>query len=231
MRKLMLSFALLSLVAGMAAAQPGEQSLITAWEQSIKNDPATVAFEKTGDRSYKYQTKKFPYKGGLRVVNATIDDYGTDYYNDGYDEACKVGYVETEIDSNSASFMERYARSYGAWQASNTLYFDQKQNQWLNYNQYRQSLTKKYGKTCKSPWLAILGNFWVIFFVILIVFIILLSRRTNKQMKQALARQDHALAETDRALKLSEQSVKLNEESNRLLKEILEALKNKDQAK
>lgn len=213
-------------LAPLAAAQPSEQSLIAAWEQSLKSDPSTIVLEKTGDRVYRFQTKKFPYQGGLRIANVSIDEYGMEY-GEGY----TVGYVETEIDSNSASFMERYSRSYGAWQTTNTMYFDKKQNQWLNYNQYRQSITKKYGSVCKSPWMAILGNFWVIFLVILIVFIILLSRRTNKQMKQALARQDHALAETDRALKLSEQSVKLNEESNRLLKDILEALKNKEQAK
>jgi uncharacterized membrane protein len=213
-------FTILSITAVLA--QPSEQSLITAWEQSLKNDPATVLLEKTGERAYKFQTKKFPYQGGLRVVNVSIDDYDMEY-GEGY----TVGYVETEIDSNSASFMERYARSYGAWQAANTLYFDKKQNKWLNYNEYRQTLTKKYGGVCKSPWLAILGNFWLIFLVIFIIFIILLARRTNKQMKDALARQDKAMAETERAIKLSEQALKIGEDSNRVLKEILETLKNR----
>lgn len=220
MRKLIISLTLLSLLAGLSAAQHSEQSLITAWEQALKSDPSTVTFEKAGDKAYKFQTKKFPYQGGLRIANVTIDDYGMEYGED-----YTVGWVEVEIDSNSASFMERHARSYGAWQAGNSLYYDKKQGKWLSYSEYARSYSKKYRNLCKSPWLAILGNFWVIFLVILIVFIIFLSRKTSRQMKEALARQDHALAETDRALKLSEQSIKIGEDSNRVLKEILETLK------
>ncbi|MBI4725761.1 hypothetical protein HY768_00800 [candidate division TA06 bacterium] len=61
MKKYFLLVLLSAFLAVLAAAQPSEQSLIAAWEQSLKNDPATLAFEKTGERSYKYQTKKFPF--------------------------------------------------------------------------------------------------------------------------------------------------------------------------
>jgi len=44
-------------------AQQNETTLISAWEQEQKADPATVKFEKLADRKYHFTTKRFPSMG------------------------------------------------------------------------------------------------------------------------------------------------------------------------
>jgi len=205
-------------------AQKTKEGLLSAWESVQKNDPQNKTFEKISDGEYRFATEHFPYSGHLRVLNVTFDQYGEDLTN-----GFIMGVVEVELDSLTPGFMEKHAYSYGMWQRNNILYFDGKKNVWLSAAEYQKDLTKKYRTCGGSLWTGLLSSFWLWFFVLLVIFLFWLSRKTNKQMKTAFERQDKALAESERAIKLSEKAIEISQDSNKILKEILEELKSRKQ--
>lgn len=219
MSTLLMSLAITSIPA-QDRAQQTKDDLLKAWEQAQKSDPQNKIFEKTGIGIYRFATERFPYSGNIRILNVAIDQYGEDVMN-GY----AVGVVEVELDSLSPDFMQKHAYSYGIWQRNNILYYDGKKNIWLNAASYQKELVGKYPSCGRSIWTGLLSSFRLWFFVLLLVFLFFLARRTNKQMKSAFARQDKALAESERAIKLTEQAIEISRDSNRILKEILEELK------
>jgi hypothetical protein len=70
---MMLLLCLISVSVLGATGKPSEESLITAWEQTQKKNPDTVALDKIGDRHYKYKTTQLPFDGELKINDATID--------------------------------------------------------------------------------------------------------------------------------------------------------------
>jgi uncharacterized membrane protein len=207
-----------------AHAQQTKEGLLQAWEQAQKGDPQNKIFEKVSENKYRFVTEHFPYSGHLRVLNVTFDQYGEDLTN-----GFVMGVVEVELDSMASDFMAKHAYSYGLWQRNNILYFDGKKKIWLSAAEYQKDLTKKYRTCGGSLWTGLLSSFWLWFFILLVIFLFWLSRKTNKQMKTAFERQDKALAESERAIKLSEKAIEISQDSNKILKDILEELKSRKQ--
>ena len=200
------------------ASEPTKETLLQAWEQVQRADPATVTFEKLGEGRYHFKSTRFPFDGELRVVNASVEE-GLG----GLGMPKFTGVVETEFVDAPQGFAQKYARSYSYWQATNTLFFDAKSGRWLSTRQWQAQLAQR----GRPSWLLVHSNtlFWLLFLAVLVVLLWWLSRRMTRQLEAAKAVQARLLDGHDRVLRLSERSVELAEDSNRVLHEILEALK------
>jgi len=207
--------------AGEKGTTPDERSLLAAWEQALRTDPNTEILEKTADRSYHFKTKLFPFDGELRVLNTLVQDFSEEEYLPGF----VFGTVEVELVGFSQELMAKYARSYGYWYELNTLYFDLHGGRWLTAREYRSVMPRRMKDRYGSPlhWLA-QNYFWIIM-LLLAIFLWWVAKRSGKQMKSALQRQDEVMDISRRSIALSERAVALNEEGNMVLKEILQELK------
>lgn len=214
---------LLAVALAAAGPAPDEASLLSAWEAAVKADPTTEVFEKTADRTYHFKTRLFPFDGELKVLNALIQDYGNEEESlPGY----AFGSVEVELVGFSPEQLARYARSYGYWYQLHTLYFDHGAGRWLSGKEYRSALTGKYAPSgTVTGWLA--RNYFLVIMALLALFLWWVAKKSGRQMKTAMSRQDEAMDISRRAIALSEKSVQLSEEGNNLLQEIVQELKNR----
>lgn len=186
-----------------------------AWESSIRADPETKRFEKTGETTYAFHTERFPFNGTLKVLNATIDDEGGEF---------PAGSVEIDLVGLTQDFLMKYARSYGSWNQNNTLYWDRKAGRWLSLKDFRARIQE--GRSWPAMLLGYSNALWWLLF--LGIFIALLSRQLSKAsaaQEKVLAENDRNLKMMERSLQLSERSVQLNEEANALLRRIADSLK------
>ena len=212
--------------AGKDAAGPDEASLLAAWETAVRSDANTEILEKTAERTYHFKTRLFPFDGELKVLNALIQDYG------GEEEALPgyaFGSVEVELVGFGQEQMARYARSFSYWYQMNTLYFDQKAGRWLTGQEYRAALSRRYsasGCSAAAGWLA--RNYFLVIMQLLALFLWWVARKSGRQMKTAMSRQDEAMDISRRSIALAEKAAQQNEESIKLLREILEELKRKN---
>lgn len=71
---LLAAVCVIALAQAVAQAQPSQQSLVEAWEKVQRGDPETLAFEKIGERRYRFRTSRFPFDGELKILKATVDD-------------------------------------------------------------------------------------------------------------------------------------------------------------
>lgn len=233
MKKTILALIILGILPVVLAAAPGredafkpdEASLLAAWEASVKSDANTDIFAKTGERAYHFKTRLFPFDGELKVLNALIQDYGDE-------EEALPGYafgsVEAELVGFGQEQMSRYARSFSYWYQLNTLYFDHKAGRWLSGQEYRATLTRRYSASGGGAvgWLA--RNYFLLIMLLLALFLWWVARKSGRQMKTAMSRQDEAMDISRRSIALAEKAALQNEESIGLLREILEELKNKN---
>jgi len=211
--------------AGEAAAKPDEASLLAAWEAALRADPTTEVLQKTADRVYHFKTRLFPFDGELKVLNALIQDYGEEEESL---PGIATGSVEVELVGFGQEQMTRYSRSFSYWYQLNTLFFDHQAGRWLTGKEYRAVAMAKYpgaGRGSFVDWLA--RNYFLVIMVLLVLFLWWLSKKSGRQVKSALARQDEAMEITRRSIALSEKAVQQNDESIRLLQEILQELKNR----
>jgi hypothetical protein len=211
--------------AGVAAAGPDEASLVAAWEAALRADPTTEVLLKTAEKTYHFKTKLFPFDGELRVLNALIQDYGDEESMPGF----ATGSVEVELVGFTQEQMTRYARSYAYWYQLHTLFFDHRAERWLTAKEYRSAAMAKFPGAGRNSFVAWLGqNYFLLILVLLALFLWWLTKKSGRQVKSALARQDEAMEITRRSIALSEKAVQLNEEANRLLQEILRELKGRN---
>ena len=212
--------------AGKDAAGPDETSLLAAWETAVRSDANTEIFEKTAERAYHFKTRLFPFDGELKVLNALIQDYGDEEETlPGY----VFGSVEVELVGFDQEQMARYARSFSYWYQLNTLYFDHKAGRWLTGQEYRAALSRGYsasGCGTVTGWLA--RNYFLLIMLFLALFLWWVARRSGRQMKTAMSRQDEAMDISRRSIALAEKAAQHNEESIKLLQQILEELKKKN---
>jgi hypothetical protein len=127
--------------AAALGAQPTQAALVKAWEEVQRDDPETVVFEKTGEGSYKFKTKRFPFDGELKMLKATVNDYSYGGGGDDDYDAPVQGYVSGVIEYDLVGLSEevakKYEHSYSNWRQNNTLYFDEKGGGWLSLEEYR----------------------------------------------------------------------------------------------
>lgn len=142
----------LSHTSARAAAQPTQATLVKAWEEVQRNDPETVVFEKTGEGSYKFKTKRFPFDGELKVLKATINDwtYGGDEDYDVPVQGYVTGVIEYDLVGLSDEVAKKYEHSYSSWRQSNTLYFDKEGGEWFSVEKYRTKMAANAKKTTEA---------------------------------------------------------------------------------
>jgi hypothetical protein len=130
--------------AAALGAQASQAALVKAWEEVQRDDPETVLFEKTGEGSYKFKTKRFPFAGELKLLKATVSDssYGRDDDED-YDVPAGfvAGVVEYDLVGLSDDVVKKYQHSYSNWRQTNTLYFDKQGGEWLSLEKYRAKMS------------------------------------------------------------------------------------------
>ena len=220
---LLLAFALLPgpVPAADPAGAPTQAGLLAAWEKAMKDDPASKIFQKTADRTYRFQTDRFPFDGELRVLNLVIDDRGL-AAEEGM-PGMILGVVETELVDAPADFQEKHAMAWSIWNAGNTLFWHQASGRWLTSREYSAAASREYRN--RQPWYSfLLENVWLLVLLAFLIFMALLATKTRRQMKTAMSYQAWAQKAMERSLELSERSVATAEDSNRVLKEILAAL-------
>ncbi|MBP7866824.1 MAG: hypothetical protein KA419_12835 [Acidobacteria bacterium] len=209
--------------AAPAQSKPDTGGLILAWEAAQKADRNTEVFRKTGEQTYHFKTKLFPFEGELRVLNAFIDDRRTDPEND-YGGLI-YGVVTVELVGAPADLFQKHSMAYSVWNAGNTLFWSDSKGRWTTSREFPSVFAKERGGA-GSNWLFWVADyFWFILLAFLIFIILLVGRRTKLQMRKAFDYQDRAQASIERSLALSERSVTLAEDSNRVLREILATLR------
>ncbi|HVF68300.1 MAG TPA: hypothetical protein VM914_11580 [Pyrinomonadaceae bacterium] len=187
-------------------AQPTQAALVKAWEEVQRDDPETIVFEKTGEGSYKFKTKRFPFDGELKLLKATVNDFSYGGGDDDEDYDVPAGYVmgviEYDLVGLSDEVTKKYAHSYSNWRQSNTLYFDKEGGGWLSVEKYRAKMAanvkksadefarKEQGKKDASVWLT-LAVWWapVLAIVCLYVWVVKKSgiRRQREYMNMGVA--------------------------------------------
>jgi ATP-dependent Zn protease len=115
-----------------------EESLIQAWEEIQKSDPQTITFEKLEGRRYKFKTKRFPFDGELKILNAVIND---DVF------ASRTGFNTGEIEYDliglTKDVEQKYRRSFSLWESNNKLYYDKSTDEWLSSRTFRRIAEQK----------------------------------------------------------------------------------------
>src|SRR5690606_6606220 len=125
MRKILLF--LLSFLTSSLAMAESRESFFEAWEAVQKQHTEVTAFEKIAEDHYRISFANLPFDGELKVLA-----YGTDrlHYNNDTDISL-MGYVEVELQDAPEDMIEKYYRTYGHWSESLSLFYHQKQGQWL----------------------------------------------------------------------------------------------------
>lgn len=235
MRKIYLPLLMLCLamnsLAG-AAEKPSEESLIRAWEQVQKSNPATVTFEKIADRQYKFKTTLFPFDGELKINDATIDaSMMAGPYNN-----FTMAVLDVELVGLPKEITQKN-RKYSIWARSNMLYYDKKADKWLAFEEFQAEIAKINNASSSS---GLFSNYILLAALILALIYVLNFLQKNRQAVQtSLDRQADSIAKvnesiemskkgfqlSEKSYQLSEKSIQLSEETNKLLNEILAALK------
>jgi hypothetical protein len=213
----------LVLLAGVAAplhAQKDEATLVAAWEQEQKADPATIKFEKLEDRKYHFATKRFPFDGELLIRNIAMQDFG----EEGESGGIASGTVEVELQGVSGDFHRTYAMSYGQWTVGNTFYWEAKGQRWLTPEQHTKQFRETFPRS-RSLWSILFAQGWLVLLLVLVVVLFLSLFRYNRRMKEITERSNRSVAIGERAVQLSERNVQIQEEHAKLLQEIRDLLK------
>lgn len=149
---ILLSFCVLSapVIAQGEAEKPSKESLLAAWEKMQKDDPYTVAFEKTKEQGiYNFETTIFPFKGKVKVVNELIEKNPAYYYGDfrDYDKKLPdgdyIGIVEVELLGVAKEFAGKFRYSYETWERGNALYYHADAKKWYTHTEwvaYKESI-------------------------------------------------------------------------------------------
>ncbi|MCA9729253.1 MAG: hypothetical protein KC729_16315, partial [Candidatus Eisenbacteria bacterium] len=217
----LLSVGIASLFLGgtSAHAAADRASLLAAWEELQRADPQVQVFEKLEPGLYQFQTDRFPYDGMLRVLNTSVDDRRSGGY--------VMGVVEVELVDAPDDFFVKYGQSYSMWQGNNYAYYDPKTDVWKSSAEFTQDYAEDYS----CPWYAS-GKLWYGVLGFLVILVLLLARKANTHIREAMTAQkkvmaDHekAVQRTETAIAISERSLHIAEQQTKLLGEILEELR------
>jgi hypothetical protein len=217
-------------VAGVSAkdnAPPDEASLLHAWEAAQRQSPGTEVFERTGDRRYRLKTSRFPFDGGLIVLDLLIEPLPVD------DEPGYTGTVEVVLVGLPDDVRGRHVQSFARWQAGHTLFFDRGRGDWVTAEAWREARMKQLRGPFGAPpglWGVLFANlFWVLFLVVLAAFLVHAARKASRQTKTALEAQKKVMADHQLSLEMARRSIEPNEQANRLLEEIRDTLRARPQ--
>ncbi len=150
-----------------------------------------------------------------------MDDVGTKQNSDYI-----FGTVQIELVKLPANFLQQYSYNYSAWSRNNTLFYDNKNGNWISAKDFQAAMFKKTENLYKSSW-GISDYAMIALAVVGIIIFFRISQKNKNYMNTALKKQEEGIARSDVAVQLTEKGIKLNEETNKLLQEILDVLKSK----
>ncbi len=189
-----------------------KDSLVVFWEEQIRNNPETKLFEKTKeDGVYNFETSFFPYKGRLKLLNASVSQTNGTYQID------TAGIIEVELLDVLPDFYKKYARSYRAWSESGYYYYDHKQDAWFLPSEWAEHETD-WDSEAFPEWLMFLVS--VAPFLIFFTLLGLLFLYARKKNKRAWERNDEIFANQEVFLQ------KMDKQT-RLLQQIADSLEKK----
>jgi hypothetical protein len=201
-RILFLALILLTSAPFVAHAQdkiekPSKESVVAAWEETLKNSEYTLKFAATDKPGvYDFETTLFPYKGALKLVNVVVapPDYT---YDISEADAPWRGYIEYELINAPKDFFQHYYRSYAEWGKLNEFYYATEPGKWLSAPDMKAYLAVHKPATdlncavpaTSKPFMHVLneltGLIPVAFFMVALLALLLLF--TRKQRKTQIA--------------------------------------------
>ncbi len=214
---------------GADTGVPDKGSLLAAWENAQKADPRNEAFEKTGEDSYRFKTRHFPYQGQLRVIDLVVEENTVEL--EGF---TATGRVEVELPDLPPDFYQRHAASFGVWSRGNSFAWDAKGRRWAGMEEFSRAMARKYRCGSGSTVLSILGATWPFLLLLLFLLVLLpLSMRRYRRavdrslagQEKSLARQEESMAKLEESLENGRRGLSQQQEMIRLLGEILAELK------
>jgi hypothetical protein len=129
--------------ANESVQKPSKESLLAAWEKSLKESPYTIKLEPTGEKNvYDFETSIFPYKGKLKVLNLLIDK-NVDIFDDYYSSDTYKGVVETELPDISDKLAKNLYHSYTTWNRNNTFNYDSDTSKWYSHDDWMADQKRK----------------------------------------------------------------------------------------
>jgi hypothetical protein len=111
-------------------------SALSDWELIQKNDPKTVTFSKTGERTYTLSTKYFDYSGTIKVTAVEIEESE-------FDTAFPYrATIEVELEKRLKNKDQEYGHGYYRWQSLGSLHFNHASGHWVTTAEYSKILQK-----------------------------------------------------------------------------------------
>ncbi len=221
---------------------PKRESLVAFWEARLKADTHVQLLEKAKEEGvYNFQTDFFPYKGRLKLLNAAVSDYDTQYYQNLY-----RGIVEIELLDADEAFFKKYARSYGAWVQDLNYYYNWRKGVWFTTKEWdanaadfdKYAASTAAAATNSAASCSPTANFWnrygssiisIGVFGLIIVLLLAFARKQNKRVwdnhAKALEEQQRGLSMVEASQKIAEESLKHQLEHTKLLQDIAAALR------
>ena len=194
-----------------AWAQGTREGLISFWEQTIRNDPDTVRFDKISDSEYQFKTRRFDFDGNVKLIDAAI----MDGHRNELAGASKFGTVQFELENVPEELKKKI--SYATFLSKFTnFYYIIESKKWLTEFEYMDLTAKMMEKRQKgSPGIAQPIDILVVIGVIVILALYWKNnqviKNTRKIQKDAMDRQASAM--------------ELDREAHQILKEIRDILK------
>lgn len=208
-------FVICLLVTTSVTAAPTEENLLAAWEEAQRADPKVELLEATGEREYRFETTHFPYRGTLVLTEVVVDRMpGAN--------SDAVGFVQVKLPDADDELFTDHAFAWSRWQRHNTLYWSEEDNRWLGWEEQQARWDEDAWQT---TWWSAIDWIWIVFLAVLLLVVLLTSRKANRNVATSLAAQDEALAQQRKAMEMMERGIRVNEESNQLLREIRDLLK------
>jgi len=188
-------------------AAPTEENLVQAWETAVKSDPNTKEFKKISNNLYQFKTSKIPFDGKVQIEVFIAESYYT------------TGNIEAQFVDVTEEFKQKNARRLSFWQSNNSQFvFIKEKDKWIssiefakNYVEHSESFEKQQPNKGEKPLIWNLFINLLMPLLILMVFTIIISKTTKNQNKKEV-----------------ERVISIHEDNNRLLKEILSALKERN---
>ena len=208
-------------------AEPGDKNdFLSAWEKIQSSNSQVESFEKIDELKYKIKFSSLPYEGELAIVAYDVEEFN--YSPVGESDYNKTGYVEIDLPDALEELAVKYSRTYYKWAESNTLYFNQKTQQWVTQKQYNEYLMSD-ENAVNFGGLFWLWEYWDYLLALIILYFVVSSVLGNKKIKESLDLQKESVEQANELSKASmdaiEKSLSQHERTNELLAELIEEVK------
>jgi len=208
-------------------AEAGDKrDFLLAWEKIQSSNSQVESFEKIDDLKYKIKFTSLPYEGELVVVAYDVETF--EFSTTGESDFNKTGYVEIDLPDALEELAVKYSRTYYKWAESNTLYYNQKTQEWISQKQYNEYLMNE-GSEETFGALFWLWEYWSYILVFIILYFFVSSVLGNKKIKESLDLQKESVEQANILSKASmeaiEKSLSQHERTNELLVELIEEVK------